>query len=97
MHEITPAPFGRRFRLGWLLAAVAVACGCGPFRETELQRAIEAHDVAGVRRALDSGAALASSWLNLVPPGRLAILHTSSFAPDSIEVLRLEKGNAERR
>lgn len=89
MDAPSRALFSRRILAGLLLATLASACGCGPFRETELQRAIEAHDVAGVRRALDSGAALASSWLNLVPPGRLAILHTSSFAPDSIEVLRL--------
>lgn len=89
MGEITSTPLGHRIRLGLLLAAVAFTCGCGPFRETELQKAIRAHDVAGVQRALGSGAALERSWLNLTPPGRLAILHTSSYAPDSIEVLRL--------
>jgi hypothetical protein len=89
MDQCTQAPLGRRVRLGLLLAALSSVGGCGPFRETELQRAIQAHDVAGVHRALDSGAAFTSSWLNLTPPGRLAILRTSSFAPDSIEVLRL--------
>lgn len=92
MGESTRARGCWNIQLGLLLAAISAVAfvgGCGPFRETELQRAIQVHDVAGVQRALDSGAALTSSWLNLIPPGRLAILRTSSFEPDSIEVLQL--------
>jgi len=92
MGDPTGARCFRQFQFGLLfgvIAAIAGLGGCGAFRETALQKAIRAHDVVGVQRALDSGAALERSWLNLTPPGRMAILSTSSYAPDSIEVLRL--------
>lgn len=60
MGDPTRARRLRQIQFGLLLAVIggsAGISGCGPFRETALQRAIRAHDVAGAQRALDSGAA----------------------------------------
>lgn len=68
---------------------MATLSGCWAFLETDLQKAIESHDAATVKRLLDAGAPLARSWSELVPPERLAIVKLEGTVPESIEILRL--------
>jgi ankyrin repeat protein len=72
-----------------VLAAFLVAgCVISP-KETELQRAVKAHDVEAVRRLLDSGASLNASFQEVNGPYELALTNLSPSDPRTVEVLRL--------
>jgi len=89
MSPSIPSLSAARLRTCLVLLATVALAGCGPLLETELQKAIKAHDAATVKRLLDAGASLGRSWAELVPPERLAIVNVNPSAPESIEVLRL--------
>ncbi len=72
-----------------LAFSAATLPACGALFETELQRSIKAHDAAAVERLLAAGVSLGSSWSELLPPGKLAIVHVSASSPESVEILRL--------
>jgi uncharacterized protein len=73
-----------------LLAAglVSAACVISP-KETDLQRAVKAHDVEAVRKLLDSGASLNASFQDANGPYELALTNLAPSDPRTVEVLRL--------
>jgi len=89
MDRSTLASTSSRLRQSLLLTTALAVTACGPYRETELQKAVKAHDATAVKRLLEAGAPLESSWAELLPPGRLAIVNVTPHEPESIEVLRL--------
>ena len=68
--------------------SAGMLAACGPLFETELQKAIKSSDAAAVERLLAAGASLESSWSELLPPGKLAIVHLSAASPESVRILR---------
>ena len=83
------APSARFRRLIPLALSLPAWTACGPVLETDLQKAVKSNDAAAVERLLAAGAPLGSSWSELLPPGKLAIVHLSSGAPESVRILRL--------
>lgn len=74
-------------------AIVVLACavaGCSTsVRETRLQKAIKAHDVAGVRTLLDSGAKLGNSLGEPKAAWELSLRNLSPSDPRTLEIARL--------
>ena len=76
-------------RAGLVLLAALVLGRTHHFRETELQRAIRAHDVESVRRLLAGGAHTGSSLAEPYGAHELALKGLSPVDGEAVEVLRL--------
>ncbi len=76
-------------RLTLLVCALLALAACGALFETDLQKAVKSNDAAAVERLLAAGASLGSSWFELLPPGKLAIVRVSASSPESVRILRL--------
>jgi hypothetical protein len=73
-----------------LFAAGLAIAGCviSP-KETDLQRAVKAHDVEAVRKLVATGASLNASFQEVNGPYELALTNLSPSDPRTVEVLRL--------
>ena len=75
-------------RLLLLACTLLGLAACGPLFETDLQNAVKPNDAEAVERLLAAGASLGSSWSELMPPAKLAIVNLSASSPESVEILR---------